>query len=207
MTLDELVGYAEAMALPVVHLVAKPGSGPPIASWSDGAAFSGGTPVLQVHLGNHPSPLVRSDTTLSFFLRFAYEEVGRASVAAGHHVDLAGRIPLWPEATTEWPGLTFLLQKGPPVIGEWLRSTGFGTQREVRRPAPLRDYESRWMRRSPMKTQAAFAQLGGWQMGYDLMESMDARELVLKTYREAEPWVEVLRHRESGALDVVSRVT
>lgn len=59
----------------------------------------------------------------------------------------------------------------------------------------VREYLAWWRARHPLLTEADWAQLGGWPMGWDsqrLAERID-EPLVTRTYRGWEPWVEVYR--------------
>jgi hypothetical protein len=102
-----------------------------------------------------------------------------------------------------------LLDHGPEEVRRWATASyGWGT-REGRMPPAVREYQGVWVRRQPMRTGLAYAQLGGWQWGWGIDSNayMAERELILRTCRGGQPYIEVLRVRESGALEVWARVT
>lgn len=211
MTLDEIIGYAEAMARPVVHLVPE-GVGRPVAVWNDDARMKGDQRFVSVRLSELPSacaPGWRRDSgeVLEVTHRLGHSD-GTAVVRIGEPVALAGDVPLWAEPATEWPYVGWPMDQGPPALQVWGKSIGLGVV-GVRLPPLLREYETRWMRRHPMKTGVAYAQLGGWQVGwgYDTRDFMLDRDLILRTYFGGEPWVVVLRTRAAGDLQSLERST
>ena len=71
----------------------------------------------------------------------------------------------------------------------------------------LHAYDDAWRAEHPLYTSAVYAQLGGWPLTWpeEGAEEQLSRDLVLRTYRASEPWVEVFQNGES--YDVEIRIT
>ena len=119
-------------------------------------------------------------------------------------------IPLYGSIKNFQPPVDAVFLKGSDVVGDYL------TSHRWYRTAPYNDnfpdfipgeYENIWMDNCPLYKSDVTAIIGGWQMSWpdgDFEEFID-HELVLWTFKDAEPWIEVFL--KDGKYTVRQRIT
>jgi hypothetical protein len=110
------------------------------------------------------------------------------------------------------PPLEAVTLRGSPAVEAWL------TEHRWRREAPLNrnfkgwpiaeGYEKIAQREHPLYGGEAYATLGGWHLPWpdEKWSGLVNTRLVVQTYKDSEPWVEVLQ-MEDGMLRVRQRIT
>ncbi|WP_257128506.1 hypothetical protein [Burkholderia sp. MSMB1459WGS] len=108
------------------------------------------------------------------------------------------------------PSVDAVFRFGSAAIGAyldahgWQRDWGFNGNFKG---AAAHDYEREWMAQCPLYTGGVVAVAGGWNMPWpddDWNELIDL-ELVLWTFEESEPWVEVFS--DGSRYSVIQRIT
>jgi hypothetical protein len=105
--------------------------------------------------------------------------------------------PLYGREMQSFPPIMALCLYGGDVVARWLAAEGL--DRIDYQAAQGRKlgaaYEEEWMRRCPLYTGGSAAVLGGWHMMWPEDDFYMPREmsLLLWTFRDAEPWLELWR--------------
>jgi hypothetical protein len=118
-------------------------------------------------------------------------------------------IPLFGTLMMSFPPLDALCLYGNSEIEEWLKSQGLSRcDADALDKTELGDaYERKYQEQSPLYARNADAVLGGWHMRWPEDEAYDENKdsLLLWTFRDAEPWIEVWLN--NGQLNVKARIT
>jgi len=103
---------------------------------------------------------------------------------------------------------------GPPIL-DWLNEIGYRKNSEVLRyrfpDVAAEYYESEYQQRDPLyiidNGNTIAARVGGWHYVFDDdWEELNSKRLILTTYRDSEPWIEVYLSK-SGEFEVKQRIT
>jgi hypothetical protein len=121
-------------------------------------------------------------------------------------------IPLFGHNDLSMPPIDAIFRFGSAAVQDWLRDNAWEPEWGYNDNFSGRDavagYESAVQKMSPLYTGTAFAQLGGWNMPWpegDWEELLD-QTLLVWTFQDAEPWVEVWQDAEHE-LRVIQRIT
>lgn len=185
-----------APPLPVVHL--WPGDGEPVAAWAGFARAD--VPALRVDLRAHPDARFRCERVLELTVDAGG---GRGSIAL-HPGALGGlrrgEIALVARPALDWPAPPLLRELGHPSVRRALEAGDTSLELRVAR----RSYERTWWVTHPYEAaQPCAAQLSGWPLAWsDRADDHVGQAVVLRTYWESEPWVEVLGASAADRLTV-----
>jgi hypothetical protein len=210
MTPERLLAEGRALARRVVHLVPdRPtAAATPIAYYGglDGAA---GLPWLRVDLRSHPDPECRRDAILS---AHADPTDGKGRAISVDDEELRGEpgeTALYGIEALELPSLDVLFLRGGTRVAQWLAAIEWdptwGYNGNFRDPEPATAYERAWMLEHPLYAdEGPWAQLGGWPLTWPEASAGEqlSRLLVCRTYRDAEPWIEVTRRGRGYGVSV-----
>jgi hypothetical protein len=124
-------------------------------------------------------------------------------------------IPLFGEESYSLLSFDELLSSGSALLDKILRATGHtradAESKSFRDSQAITDYEQEAHRHCPLycsKSEGLYAVLGGWHVLWPDDDSYDRDygRLVLWTFHDSEPWVEVWLDK-SGKLSVLPRIT
>ena len=124
---------------------------------------------------------------------------------------LDGRKPLYAIAGRSLPPIDAIFRFGGDSVHEWLREQGWepnwGYSDNFKDPEPVHEYERLYQGECPLYTSGAFAVLGGWHFPWpdNDWEERLAEQLLVWTFEESEPWVEVWG--TSSGYRVLQRIT
>jgi hypothetical protein len=201
MTPELLLAEGRALARPVVHLVPSPPTpdAMPIAHYG-GPDRGDGLPWLRVDLRSHPDPECRRDAILSIHADPTDDKGHAISVDDEVLRGEPGETALYGTPALELPSLDALFLRGGTRVAQWLAAIGWdpawGYNGNFRDPEPAKAYERAWMLEHPLYAdEGPWAQLGGWPLTWPEQGAGEqlSRPLVCRTYRDAEPWIEVTR--------------
>lgn len=193
--LSELWTAAEQLAAPIVLLKAKKSkttTSTALALWNTSLSskFSPGI-WFRVDLSNHPNPQIRTKSVLSVNVDPGTGETSISLAKGGVLEQQKGEKPLYGEEAWEFPA--------PEVLSA---KTSSKTKRAIEKfPLALQDYESQWWADyrpcDAYRDSDVFAQLGGLPFGWpgNYVDLERYNRVVARTYRDAEPWIEVWKAR------------
>jgi len=122
-----------------------------------------------------------------------------------------GATKLFADEAQSLPPIDAVFRFGSGAVHKWLQSNKWepewGYNGNFKDPKPAGEYERAYQAQCPLYTGGAHAVLGGWHFPWpdgDWEELLDSKLLVW-TFEESEPWVEVWR--EDGVLRVKQRIT
>jgi hypothetical protein len=205
---------AQRLSMSVVHLKAlrRPAkSQPPTAIWNKTPQPHGNKRLwLLVDLRQHPDKALRENGVLQVF--DSSGERGSAALQPGRlPAPQAGQTALYSVAAKDVPCAEIVMHKGSDSLQAWGREV----QWESADPwsdavRPLAKYEEKWEAIHVSRKSdggSVYAQLGGWPVTWpdEAAHKQLGRQLVLRTYANSEPWLEVFR-RGKG-YDVRVRIT
>ena len=206
MTLDDLLEEARRLARPCTWLVPAP-AGRPVAVWSDSGAHDGhllsidAACLPDAALGEGLLSVYRGDEAATVEFRPG------ARLAAGRSDGTA--LHAFPRSSLPPPDALFRF--GSARLHDWLRGHGWepdwGYNGNFGQPAAAA-YERAFQGQYPLYAGGAHAVLGGWHLPWpdgDRGQRLEAR-LLLTTFEDAEPWVEVW-HDADGGLRAMERTT
>ena len=182
------------------------GSKKSVAVWR-GEVTDDEAALISIDLRTHPDPSTRREGVLvvggSGGLEF-YPRMKLSSVRGG--------TPLFATPKVELPPPEALFHHGGEIISAWLARLDWkpewGFNSNFKGSDVMELYEDRRRRTHPLFHDLAWAQLGGWPLSWDdeAYEEQQDTKLVLRTYRESEPWVEVLLFPD-GTFELRERIT
>lgn len=188
---------------PTVQLTQKK-SKQRIALWNANPAVEEGlNRWLSIDLRYHPEETVCRDGILDVYVdltectatvEFRAEKLRRAK---------KGEQSLFGHDCLEAPNIELLFKQGPKQVQRWLdemEKSGWENRDWPDDPsfcneAVVQSYRKRWQKQHPLYGRSVYAQLGGWPLNWPEESAVDQlkRTLVLRTYRGAEPWIEVFQ--------------
>ena len=213
-TSQQIWKEAQRLSLPVAHLKAlrqPANSKRPVAIWNKTPQGEGSKRLwLMVDLRQHPNTKLRENGVLYVF--DSNSESGSAVLKRGElPAVLAGQVALYAVEAQDLPCAEIVMRKGSEELQAWGREVdGETAAPNSDRLLPLRRFEEKWEGTHPSRKShggSVFAQLGGWPVTWpDESAAQQLRcELVLRTYQNSEPWLEVFRRGKS--YDVKIRIT
>ncbi|EMN5133992.1 hypothetical protein RVV79_007191 [Burkholderia contaminans] len=116
--------------------------------------------------------------------------------------------PLYRTDATSLPPIEAVFRFGSAAIDAyldahgWQRDWGFNSNFKG---IAAHDYEREWMAQCPLYTGGVVAVAGGWNMPWPDDDELIGLDLVLWTFEESEPWVEVFS--DGGRYSVIQRIT
>jgi hypothetical protein len=213
MELDTLMAEGMRLSKPCIHLRAGDGASEVQGIW-------GGQGVLEVP---HKSDWVHRVSVACSALQLlgfelegclsVYESAGGCiaeidSTAGLPHSSTSGLVLLG-SPMMSFPPLDAVCLYGNSEIEEWLKSEGLSRNDAADLDGTrLGDaYQREYQARSPLYVENADVVLGGWHMIWPEDDAYDENKgsLLLWTFRDAEPWIEVWLN--GGQLDVKERIT
>jgi hypothetical protein len=120
----------------------------------------------------------------------------------------SGGIPLFGQEEPSIPPSEALDVCGSDRARDWFATIAAGGGAARNAPAIAQAYDGEYQRRCPLWRDDVFAVMGGWHTLWPDSDDYGAQpeRLVLWTFRDAEPWVEVWTD-DSGSLLAVPRIT
>lgn len=183
---------SERIAQPVLYLKARKSSQTtrsPIACWNvTNAARKQEGLWLRVDLRRHPNARLTAHGVLRVEVQPGTGK-GQATLDRGKALLVnRGEKPLYAEDAWDFPCREILETKGRRPARDLL--TGDRKAAE--------EYEAEWAKVNPtdnLTGSQVYAQLGGWPVTWpeEGADEQLTKQLVLRTYRDAEPWIEVFR--------------
>jgi hypothetical protein len=195
MDLQKFVEIAHQLAKPSTELRLN-GTGDPVAYWH-GMSMEG-APVISF-----------LDNAIWCEVSLDWEVEGR--VLAVDEPDRHG-LPLFESMHVSLPPVDAIFLLGGSEIDAYLQACGWsaadGFNGNFPDPIPLQYQELYWYKNCPLySSTGAEAVKGGWCVPWpdDDWEEFNDKELVLWTFRESEPWIEV--YRDGSGFRVKRRIT
>jgi hypothetical protein len=213
MELDTLMAEGMRLSKPCIHLRAGDGALEVQGIWGGQGVFEVPDKSDWVHKVSVACSALR---LLGFELEgclSVYENAGRCIAkiepTAGLPQSSSGGLALRGSPMMSFPPLDAICLYGNSEIAEWLKSEGLSRNDAAGLyETELGDaYEREYQARSPLYGENADVVLGGWHTIWPEDDSYDENEgsLLLWTFRDAEPWIEVWL--SDGKLDVKERIT
>jgi hypothetical protein len=122
-------------------------------------------------------------------------------------------VPLFASDATVLPPLDAIFARGSERVGSWLSENGWPRDCPYNPNfpdrAPAQEYERAFQAEHPLYSSAGvFAVIGGWHFPFpdDDWHDLIDNDLLLMTFADAEPWIEVWRDK-TGQIKVIERVT
>ena len=205
-TANDIWKEAQRLSMPVVHLKAlrQPAKSQPLAAiWNKTPQGGKGKRLwLIVDLRQHPVEELRENGILHIF-----DSSGERGSAVLKRDKLpppqAGQVALYAVAAKDLPCAEIVMHNAQDRLKAWGRQVKWDTvdsfSEELR---PLRRYEAKWEAAHPSQKfhgGSVYAQLGGWPVTWpeESAEQQLGRRLVVRTYENSEPWLEVFRRGKS----------
>lgn len=194
MTLDDFLAEAQRLQRLCTYLEAA-GVGEPIAGYWHGTAANS-LCISVEHEGRWLNVFLDAD--------------GRDGRVVESPEPEKSRLALKRRAAQSLPPVEAVFLHGSALIGNYLKTQGWerdwGFNDNFKDEVP-HHYEKLWQDQNPMYGQDVVAVEGGWPFPWpdDDGEGLATKELVLCTFRDSEPWVEVLR--DNDGYQVIQRIT
>lgn len=216
MTGKQLLEEGQKLARPCVCLSGV-GEGKVIAVWGGPGAVAAPDGPYKHWLSLDCRYLPQNPANLTGCLSiYTDEEEGEGGAAAFDsavpYFSSIGGIPLFGREGFSLPPIDAVFRYGSAAVQNWLQDNKWkpewGFNNNFNGRDAVADYEAAVQNVSPFYTGTAFAQLGGWNMPWpegDWEELLD-QTLLVWTFQDAEPWVEVWQDAERG-LHVIQRIT
>jgi hypothetical protein len=199
MTVEVLLDAGQRLTKPVTRLVKRTpdSTAATIACWVGAGGAERSLPWLRVDLRAHPDPACRRDAVLEVHAD-AGEGHGHAVVVPALLEPRRGETALCGITSEEIPSLAVLFLEGDDAIASWLVKNRWKREWEYTGNFPDRDcargYAAEWRRSHSISDAETWAQLGGWPLSWgheNAGAQLAAGSLLLRTYKDAEPWIEV----------------
>jgi hypothetical protein len=211
MTADDLISEGRRLQRPTIVLTAEP-TGECAAFWYGNGrrqrSADGHHCWLSVDARLIPSHALTG--WLSVFTDDRGCEGGRVEVTPSAP-DRSG-LPLFAHKAAILPPIEAVFARGGPAVGQWLGNHGWERRWGYNDNFPDRGltepYQSAWFRECAIYRKDIYATLGGWHFPWpdgDWEDLID-QTLVLSTFAESEPWVEMWQE-PAGLFKVVQRIT
>ena len=119
---------------------------------------------------------------------------------------------LYPKEIRLIPPIDAVIARGSPSVDLWLKKNKWDRQTRYNSNFPdqeaIKPYETLERQENPLYWEEAYATLGGWHIGWadDGWHDLIDETLLVHTYRDSEPWLEVWKMR-NGQLKVIERIT
>ena len=214
-TSQDIWKEARRLSKPVVHLKAlrQPAKSQPLAAiWNKTPQAQGNKRLwLIVDLRHHPDKDLRENGVLHVF--DSSGERGSAVLQRGKlPAPQAGQTALYAMEAQDLPGPEVVMHNA----GDALKTGGRKVKWESADPwsdamRPLLKFEEKWETTyhpsRGLRRGSVYAQLGGWPVTWPDESAAEQlnRPLVLRTYENSEPWLEVFRRKQG--YDVRIRIT
>lgn len=222
MTADELIEEGRRLARPCVYL-RDVGDGPAAAHWYpkddaawDAAETSGGMLWLTVDLSRVPGLSLPPDAAryLSVYTNEKDGDTGRVELASEWPAPAPpNAVPLFATDAAPLPPVDAVFTRGSDAVRDWLRQNNWPPDEPYN--ANFKDYavadayDRAYQTEFPLFQESdVYAILGGWHTPWpegDWHDLLD-QTLVVWTFADSEPWVEVWRDRD-GSYSVIQRIT
>jgi hypothetical protein len=211
----DLIAEGKRLAKPCIYLRDK-GEGNPVAAWGGASVIAAPYDTARHWITLDISALPKEfGLTGSCASVFSDEEMIHpaafvVSEKARFHVG-SGSIPLFAHSTLSMPPIDAVFRFGSPAVHAWLAENhwepDWGYNDNFRDNATANAYESAFQNQCPLYTGGAHAVLGGWHLPWPDEEWADRLndKLVLCTFEDSEPWVEVWANGHS--FEVIERIT
>ena len=212
MTLEELLKEAAALAKPCVHLVED-------SQFPFAALWGGKSPIVAPATKSHhwvtmDRTLLPKDLAGSGCVAIFTDEDDEGYVRVDSNIRLQPNktaTSLYAQPSTSYPPLEAIFRFGSSAVDSWLKANNWERTWEYndnfKDQAVTRPYEQFYQSHTPLFLKGPYAQIGGWHMPWpagdwdDLLSS----NLVLWTFRDAEPWLEVWE--SEGQYRVIARIS
>ncbi len=217
MKASDLIAEGNRLARPCIYLRDK-GAGRPVAAWG------GSSPVAApIGAADHIHHWITLDCGL---LPKEVGLSGSASVFSARNGTQSGAfvinrtipfevgpdsVPLFAESALSLPPIDAVFRFGSPAVHAWLAQNNWepswGYNDNFRDRVTADAYEAAFQAQYPLYTGNAHAVVGGWHFTWpdDDWEQRLNDVLLLCTFKDYEPWVEVWLHE--GRFEVVERIT
>lgn len=114
-------------------------------------------------------------------------------------------IELFARAIEVLPPLYVLRAKGSQRFQDWVRAEKVNFNASRLTP-PLKSYVAKQIDEDPFTWPDSYCRLGGWSSWENGWRDFQSGKLLIQTYKDSEPWVEVWQ-LDSGELRVVQYIT
>jgi hypothetical protein len=196
---------ADRLAQPVLYLRSRKSSKTteaPVAGWNARLSANERAGVwLRVDLRQHPNERIQANGVLSVEVDPRSCEGIAKSLPDEPFAVQKGERPLFAEEAWDYPHHEILEVKGKKAVRNLLANDADA----------VKEYEDEWWASARptdlLADSNVYAQLGGWPMQWpeEGADEQLKKQLVLRTYRDAEPWIEVFRR--GRRYEVVVRIT
>ena len=204
-SVEELWEESARIALPVLHLKArktKNTSQAPVAVWNSSLSSGWKSGAwMRVDLRHHPNPKVQANGVLTVHIDHP-RGPGKAIFEKSRKLQVEkGEKPLYGAREQDYPENSVLAVKASKKVRTAIEES----------PHAMAEYEQAWWEevhpRDHLSDTAVYAQLGGWPITWpeDAADEQLRKHLVLRTYRDSEPWIEVFR--SGRKFEVFERIT
>lgn len=191
MNISDLTAEAEKLAR-TGSLLRKIGFGDPVAYWH---AMGEGEPCVSFRSGPR-------------WLTVHLESAG--GVVSSSEEPCRSRVPLYAEPYVSLPPVDAVFLLGSETVERYLQKYDWPRNEPLNGNFPgevAHEYQALWQQNCPLYRNDVAAAVGGWNMPWPDgdFENIISSELLIWTFEEAEPWIEVFR---SGATHrVFQRIT
>ncbi|RXV69273.1 hypothetical protein D1006_29825 [Burkholderia stabilis] len=194
MTLDDFLAEAHRLARPCRQYRFADGGAPVTGYWH---GVDAGALCVSVE---------RDGTWLNVYL----DERGASGRVETSAQPVPSKHPLYRSDATSLPPIEAVFRFGSAAIDAYL--SAYGWQRDWGfndnfKGLAAHDYAREWMRQCPLYTTGVVAVAGGWHVPWpdDDWDDLTGLDLVLWTFEESEPWVEVFS--DGSRYSVIQRIT
>ncbi|MEZ4222600.1 MAG: hypothetical protein R3B13_16790 [Polyangiaceae bacterium] len=210
MKASELIAEGKRLARPCIYLRDK-GAGRPVAAWGGSSPVAAPTDAER-HWITLDCSLLPEELELSGIASVFAGRVGAFVVNPSTPFSCdASSTALFAEPGLSLPPIDAVFRFGSPAVQAWLAENkwepAWGYNDNFSDRATADAYAAEFQAQYPLYTGDAHAVVGGWHFTWpdDDWEQRLSDVLLLCTFADCEPWVEVWSHE--GVFEVVERVT